>query len=227
MGTVPLPVSNPAGNNQTTPGAGSFAMPQPIVAPAKPGAGANSFVPITAGATPSVATPTPATVPVGTSTSPSGPVAGASSALTTQYNDIYGSGVGGALSQLIGSLPGQSAASLQAYINSLMPQEATAQANVNASLGAAGVGANSSVAAIGDANLQAQETAAIGQEESQLTLNQEQLEGSLLSGTENAAVAENASSGWDVFGQVLQGLGGLAGAATLGAGEAGGFSKLF
>jgi hypothetical protein len=108
-------------------------------------------------------------------------------------------------------MSGTNSAVLQEYIASLVPQEAKAQANVNATLGAGGVSTNSSVAALADANLAAQEQASIAGESASLTQSQEQLTAQLLTGVEPAAAAETAQSGWSVFGDVLSGIGADAG----------------
>jgi len=127
--------------------------------------------------------------------------------LNRQEQAIYGSGVGGAIDSLLNNISGVDSASLQSYIASLQPQEATAQASTNATLGAQGVSGNSSVAAIADSNLQAQETAAIAGESAQLQQSGQQLEAGILTGQEQAAAQETAASGWTVFGDVLGAIG--------------------
>jgi len=125
-------------------------------------------------------------------------------------NNLYGSGLGGALTGLLGSIGGVDSASLQNYVASLQPQEATAQANTNAALGSAGVSGNSSVTGIADANLQSQETAAIAGESAQLQQSGQQLEASILTGQEQAQAQATAdSSPWAIFGDVVGGLGAL------------------
>lgn len=197
-----IPYSNPAGNNQTTPGAGTMAqaVPLPVTSPMNPTAApaANPLI--------------PNVIPGVSSTVPS---AGSTAANQTntqqQLTDIYGQGVGTDLTDLLGSIGGTNSTTLQEFEQSLVPQEATAKANLDASLGAAGVGGNSSVAAIGNANLQAQEFAATSNETAQLTQEGQQLESNILGQTEGAAEKEVASSGWDVFGQVIGDVGSLAG----------------
>lgn len=214
-----VPYSNPAGNNQTTPKlAPTNGTPSPMggvpMTPTahvlQPGAVAASNPLVPTAGLPGTGTP------------------GATDALQDkQLVDIYGKGVGGDVNTLLDSIGGANSATLDEFKASLVPQEATAQANLNASLGAAGVGANSSVAAIGDANLQAQETAAIAGETAQLTQSGQQLDAQLLTGMEGDASKEVASSGWDVFGDVMNAVGGLAGQTVAAAGKAGGFSSLF
>jgi len=183
-----VPYSNKVGNNQTTPGAGATtATNTSVVAPA---AAENSFVPATAA---TAATSTTSTVP-----------SAGGGALGAQLSDIYGSGVGGSLTSLIDSMSGTNSVVLQDYINSLVPQEAKAQSNLDMSLGAGGAGSNSSVAAIGNANLQAQETAAIAGESASLIKDQEHLTAEMLMGiAPTAAQQVSDSSALNVFGQVL------------------------
>lgn len=202
MATSTVPSSNVAGNNQTSPGVSST-QPVPIVAqPVSPtatvtqNAQANPFIPA---ATPTAATTVPSST-VGTVNTLGG---ANNSALSSQLDDIYGTGVGGALDTLLGNISGTNSATLQEYVQSLQPQEATAQANVNASLGAGGVSANSSVAGIADSNLQAQEFADIAGESANLTQSQENLTAQILTGTEGAAVAQTAESPWTDFADVL------------------------
>ena len=124
-----VPYSNPAGNNQTTPGAG--AQPKPIAIPqmnplqpiGTTGTGGNPFipsVPIAAPASPltSGTTGIPVSVPG---------VGGTSTNATNsdkQLTDIYGKGVGGDLNNLLNSIGGTDSATLQEFAQSLVPQEA-------------------------------------------------------------------------------------------------------
>lgn len=233
---VTIPKSNPAGNNQTGPpglnqGKGSGGV-IPVVSgvpsfnPTNPVQSLlnNPLVP----AASTVPSSTTASVPnAGGLIDNTSNVPGTTGALQKQETDMYGKGVGGAISTLLGSIGGVDSATLQEFIKSLLPQEATAKANLDASLGAAGVSGNSSVAAIGEANLQAQETGAIAGEEANLTQSGENLEASILTGQQSAAADEVASSGWDTFAQVLKGVGTLAGDTVGAAGKVGGFSELF
>ena len=205
MATSTIPTSNPAGNNQTTPKAGGI---QPIATPgtvAGTGSSAqqNPYVPITPGSVIGAPATGPTPVPGSTNTN--------QDQTQKQLSDIYGEGVGTDLTNLLGSIGGTDSATLEEYIKSLAPQEATAHANLNTSLGASGVDPNSSVAAIGNANLEAQMFSSIAGESANLTQSGQNLEASILTGMEPAAAAEVASSGWDVFGQVLDAAGNLAG----------------
>lgn len=197
-----VPYSNPAGNNQTTPGAGSGVIPSQSGMPGGP-------IGVAVSPTASASNPLVPTAGLPGTTTSSG--IGTNSQQSKQLDDIYGKGVGGDLNTLLNSIGGVDSATLQQYIASLQPQEATAQANLNASLGAGGVGSNSSVAALGDANLNAQETGMIAGESASLLQSGQNLEASILQGMEPAATAEVSQSGWNVLGDVLQDAGGIAG----------------
>ncbi len=200
-----VPYSNPQGNNQTNPVAGELAsetLPLPRATPtatvSNAAATANPLVPATAttGAAPTV---------------PSAPVSNDSNEL----NQIFGSGVGGDINSFMGSISGTNSVVLQNYINSLQPQLATAQAQTNAALGAGGVSANSSVAGIADANLQAQEQASIAGESANLTESGLGMQESLIQGMEGPAenyTAQTQMEPWELAGAGIEAAGNIAGA---------------
>ena len=134
-----------------------------------------------------------------------------STPFSQQLNDIYGA-TGGEIYNFLQSIGGVDSAVLQDYIASLQPQMATAQANTNASLGAGGVGANSSVAAIATSNLQGQESAAIASESAKLTQSQEQLTADMLmhmAPTAAQQVADKAAMPFEIASSVLGALPGI------------------
>ncbi len=236
MATSTVPVSNVAGNNQTSPmsvsakpimqlpnSGGSVpgaAAPTSTTPPAQP----NSFVPVT----PTSVIGGPATVADPSSLiQSSANTFGTTGALNKQLNDIYGKGVGGDLSSLLNSIGGVDSATLQEYIKSLVPQEASSQATLDAGLGASGVGANSSVSAIANSNLQAQEFATIAGESANLTQSGQQLQANILGEMQNTASQEVAQSGWDFAAPILGAVGNVAGDMFGAAGKAGGFGNLF
>jgi hypothetical protein len=186
-----IPYSNPAGNNQTTPGGGGFITPQTL-----PGLGASIGTPINTaaaaqnplipastaapaapGSTASQAITPTATAPATTTTVPA--AINTTNAPGGELNNIFGA-VGDSVNSFLGSVSGTDSVVLQDYIKSLQPQMATAQAQTNAALGAGGVSANSSVAAIADANLQAQEEASIAGESASLTESGMQMQESMI-----------------------------------------------
>ena len=205
-----IPYSNPAGNNQTTPpvgGAGATstavqALPgvAPTVATAAGGADASSNPLI------------PATSPGGAIPS----VGGGSSA--SEVNNIFGSGVGGDINSFLGSIGGTNSVVLQEYINSLHPQMAKAQADTNAALGAGGVSANSSVAAIADSNLQSQESASIASESAHLTETgmgmQESMIQSMIQPAEQYKQSQDMMP-WEIAGAAIGAGGKIASAAII------------
>ena len=203
-----VPYSNPGGNNQTTPKS-TLAPPTvasvPTVNPVNPVASGqlNPLIPATSTYN---TTGNTGGVPVGTPTAQNA----IDPAAYNQLKDIYG-GTGDLFSTLLGSISGTSSAALQEYTQSLQPQMAQAGANLHASLGAGGVSENSSVASLGEANLQAQETADIAGETSKLTMANEDLEAKLIESVmPDAKQQVTDSSAWSIFGQVLGDIGGVA-----------------
>lgn len=213
--TATVPASNIAGNNQTSPTAvvkGTGSVPaSPIAMPGTAGTtpAQNNFVPVTPGSVLGAGEGGVAN-PSGLVNSPDN-IYGTTGALNKQLQDIYGKGIGGDLGTLLNSIGGVDSATLQEYIKSLVPQEATAEANIGSELGASGVSPNSSVNAIAQANLQAQMFADIAGESANLTQSGQQLQAGILGGVQNTAEQQVAQSGWDVFGQVAQAVGSVAG----------------
>ena len=199
MGTVStgtLPVSRPRPEDSTT--------ATPITAASVTGA-----TPASSGVVPAAAQTTSSSGSTANTSAQNGFITNNSSYssgendLQKQLIDIYGKGTGGSLYALLNNMSGTNSTILQEFIQSLGPQEAQAQASTNAALGAGGVSANSSVAAIADSNLQAQEFAAISGESAQLTQSQEELTANILSGMENKSSAEVSTSAWSTFGNVM------------------------
>jgi hypothetical protein len=235
MAASTIPFSNPAGNNQTNPI--SSVLPKPTSGTGTSGVAPIPGGPVQAGANPvaqnpytpptPIAAPTPTlTGGYATNVAPITPGGVVSNNLQTQLTDIYGQGVGASLFNLLNNSSGTDSTVLQEFIQSLAPQEATASANVNATLGAGGVSANSSVNAIAQSNLQAQEFSTISGESAQLTESNQQLDASVLQNMEGAATSEVSASGWNVLGDVLSGIGQDAGGLMTGIGSLGTASSL-
>jgi hypothetical protein len=199
-----VPYSNPQGNNQTNPGAGGA---KSTLASSQTLPGATSTLASATGA--STANPlVPATA---TATVPSAAMGDSD----YELSKIFGSGVGGDINSFLGSVGGTNSVVLQDYIKSLQPQMATAQAQTNAALGAGGVSANSSVAGIADANLQAQEMASIAGESANLTESGLQMQESMIQGI--AAPVENYTAQeqmepFEILGAGIEAAGNIAGA---------------
>ncbi len=162
-----VPYSNTAGNNQTTPGAAATSTAKQAL----PGSSTST-------STSGLATSANPLVPTGTATSsvPSS----TSTAESSELDSIFGAGVGSEVSSFLGSISGTQSTVLNDYIKSLAPQMATAQAQTNATLGAGGVSANSSVAALADASLNAQEETSIASESASLTESGLQMQESMI-----------------------------------------------
>jgi hypothetical protein len=212
-----VPYSNPAGNNQTTPTSGGT---KSTLAPAQVLPGVSNPVSGTAATTnpliPATATPGMSTVAGTAATVPAANIPNnTTSASSSEINNIFGEGVGGDINSFLGSISGTNSVVLQDYIESLQPQMAKAQAQTNAALGAGGVSADSSVAAIADASLQAQETASIAGESANLTEAGLQMQESMIQGME--APAENYTNNqammpWEIAGGAIGAAGSIAAA---------------
>ena len=209
-----VPPPNVGGRNQTTPGTGGVGSSVPTITsgtiPGSPGSVAtNPYVPNqwAVPKTEAGSTPTPIAAPgvpnVGGLDPSTGNTFGSVGGLDKQLKDIWGSGVGGALGKLLEGMSGTDSQVLQDFIKSLQPSFAQQSANLDARLGAGGVSSNSSVAAIAHSNLGAQENALIADESAKLTMSQEQLTASILERMMDPAQKEVATSGWSIFGDVM------------------------
>jgi hypothetical protein len=131
-----------------------------------------------------------------------------------QLIDIYGKGTGGMLAQLIQNLGSSDSSYLDAYRNAMAGQQAKDISTIGTSLGNAGISANSSTSAIEKGTYLAQSNAQMGLQEQQLIQSQQQQLESLVTGTQQDAKSEVASSWLDTFGQVADIAGTFIGDAT-------------
>jgi len=219
---------NPGGSNQTSPGvsAGRGVSPGMSATPI--------FTP--AGGMTGSTNPYTTTLPTGAGSF--SPTAGITSTLpgtdptqqmnlTKQLTDIYGKGVGGQEAALFSGMGGTNSAAFQAYLQSMAPVNAAQMANLKQQEGAAGISGNSSVDAIAASNLLAQQNAQAAGVNSQMIMQNQQNQLGLLHGMQGDAASEVASSGWDVFGNVLNTIGQVGGEVLGAVTEAGGLSSLF
>jgi hypothetical protein len=223
-----LPTSNVAGNNQTSPGTGAPPTAMPIFTPPQAGPGAPS--PMGAGNPNTLITGLPPTMTGALPGSPTTTAPGTdpnNPLLDKQLVDIFGKGIGGSLDSTLSGMSGVDSAIFQQWQAGQVPVQQQERAAMHQQEGSAGVSANSSVAAIADTDLTGQFNAQAADVNAKLMEQNQQNTLGVLQGAEGAAAKEVASSGWDVFGQVMQGLGGLAGDVVGAAGGAGGFSSLF
>lgn len=204
-----LPASNPGGNNQTSPGVGgAITAPTPVFTPTA-GAGtlpsANPYV----GVAP---TSTPPAAGTGLYNTASSQGSGETD-ISKQLRDIAGKGVGGSLNKLLSSLSGVDSQVFQQWLAAQVPAQASEEARMRGGLGAMGVSGNSSVMGLAEANLGAQFNAQAAAENAALMTQNIGTTTNVLQGMQGAAEKEVASSGWQVFGNVLGQLG--SDAATL------------
>src|SRR3974390_2498427 len=199
MGSVPY--GNPGGVNQTAPQAtGTVATPAQI----------------SGGCVPSSSNPY--MFSSGT-TNPSGSGGGVPTSydpnqqnLQKQWTDIYGQGTGSAMLNEYNNLMGTNSAAFQALQASMAPVFAQQNAQFGQGMGAAGVGPNSTVQALGLSNLLANQGATLSGADASMIMQNQQERLGLLQGTEQASAAEVAQRGWGVFGQVAGAIGNVAGA---------------
>lgn len=230
-----VPTSNFGGNNQTSPPLSTISKPGQVAGGTVPGGtigtsgSSNPYMPI--GITPMSTTGATST---GTSSSSTGSLYDTTSSQSSgesdiekQLIDIYGKGVGGSLNQLLQNMSGTDSSIYQQWLAGQQPVWAQQKADLLGTMGTAGASANSTVVAHGLADLSSQQGAQAAQENSSLMTQQLQDTIGILTGTEQSAQQEVASSGWDVFGQVMQALGNTAGTVVGAASGAGGFSELF
>lgn len=220
-----VPIGNAAGLNQANPALKSPATPKAIAA-----------TPIPGGSMPSASNPfmlgtsAPGSTGSGSvpSTSPAAPTQGQTpdANLLKQWEDMYGKGTGAQMAQLYASMGGTNSAAFQALVQSMAPTFAQQKNDLGQTLGAAGVGANSTVEALGLADLSAKQSATLAGEDAQMIMQNQQNRIGLVQGTQQDAASEVASSGWDVFGQVIGDVGSLAG-DVMGAGGIPGMAHLF
>lgn len=207
VGTVP--VGNGAGS--TNPGPTGMGMLAPTIngGMALPGA-----IP-----TPATAPGIPGITPTG---SPLQPAAGAvpnalagsnPQDLSKQLNDVFGKGVGGALDSTITNLGSNDSTYMQAYTKAMAQPNAENLATLNTTLGNSGVSADSSTAAIANADFQSNVSAQEGLQEQQLQQTDEQNLIGLLTSTQGAANKEASTSVWGDIGAVLGAVGSDVGSA--------------
>lgn len=130
-----------------------------------------------------------------------------------QLTDTFGKGIGGDINSVINNLGSNDSTYMQAYSNAMAGQNAENLSTLNTTLGNAGVGANSSTAAIANADFESNVTSQEGLQEQQLQqLDEENLIG-LLQGTQGAANKEASTSVWGDIGGVLGSIGSDIGSA--------------
>jgi hypothetical protein len=177
------------------PGAMSGQPPQPINTPpgtsSSPGTGAGTSSPAS-GATP---------------VNNGNPIAGytpqQTQQLQKQLNDTYGAGEGGELFSLMSNLGSNDSSYMTAYNQAMSKQTAEGQATLSTAQGNAGISANSSTAAIENADYQSGVASQAGLQEQQLLQTQQGEAIDLTKSTEGATAAENSTSWLNTLSQVV------------------------
>ena len=175
-----IPYSNPAGNNQTTPSVGAASTAVPAALP-------GGTTPMATAAGPAAASNTNPLVPTTTAAGSVPSAVGSNPQTQSELSSIFGTGEASLINNFLSGVGGTQSQVLTEYINSLAPQQAAAQAQTNTALGAGGVSANSSVNAIAQSNLAAQEESTIAAQSASLTETGEQMQESMIQGLEAPA----------------------------------------
>jgi hypothetical protein len=199
MGNPNAPINTPPGAINSG-GAMSGTPPQPVGTPPSTGTSGGSS---SSGATP---------------VNNGNPIAGytpqQTQQLQKQLNDTYGAGEGGELFSLMQNLGSNDSSYMQAYNQAMSKQTAEGQATLSTAQGNAGISANSSTAAIENADYQSGVQSQAGLQEQQLLQTQQQGAINLTESTEGATAAENSTSWLNTLSQVV-GIGAqVAGAVT-------------
>jgi hypothetical protein len=202
MGTVPGGGVSPINTPPTainSGGAMSGTPPQPVGAPPTTGAGAGSS---------SSGTPV---------ANNGNPIAGytpqQTANLQKQLNDTYGKGEGGELFSLMQNLGSNDSSYMQAYNQAMSKQTAEGQASLTTAQGNSGISANSSAAAIENADYQSGVQAQAGLQEQQLLQTQMGDAIGLTESTEQETAAENSTSWLTTAAEVGQTIGTFTSAA--------------
>lgn len=131
-----------------------------------------------------------------------------------ELNNIFGSGVGGLINSVAGDIGSTDSSYMQKYKDAMAGSNAEKLATLETTLGNEGVSADSSTAAIAQADFESGVVADEGLQEQQLQMNDlAQLLG-LTESLEAPAQAAQADSGWNLFGKVVGDVGGAVAGAV-------------
>lgn len=124
-------------------------------------------------------------------------------------NSVYGQDTGTAITNLMNSENSGTAGSLaQAVINANQPNVDRGSASLNTQLAASGISPSSSVSAIENANYEAGVQQQNLSQEAQFALQEQQMQQQLLETLlPSQQQRQTDSSGWSIFGDVMQGVG--------------------
>lgn len=131
-----------------------------------------------------------------------------------ELNNIFGSGVGGLINSVAEDIGSTDSSYMQKYKDAMAGSNAEKLATLETTLGNEGVSADSSTAAIAQADFESGVVADEGLQEQQLQMNDlAQLLG-LTESLEAPAQAAQADSGWNLFGKVVGDVGGAVAGAV-------------
>lgn len=130
------------------------------------------------------------------------------------FQQTYGQGTGTALANTLGGLGTSTSIAEQNMINATMGAAQLGWGNIESGMGARGVSADSSTAGLAAGDYWGQVSQGIASETGQIGLNEENTLINALTGEGSAHGSD--VSGWQTFGNVMQGVG----SAALGLGEA-------
>ena len=229
MATSTVPFGNPAGVNQANPALKNSSII---------GSTTTSLNPIPGGSVPAASNPyimgagtTPGatssgSVPSSSSGSPlpskftytdpsvlPGTDPGQQQLLQKQFVDIAGKGTGGQLAQQYAGMAGTDSAIFEQWMKGQQPVWAQQKADFGQTMGAAGISPNSTVEALGLTNLESNQAAQAGAMNARLMEHNQQNQLGILQEMLKPSIQEVASSGWDVFGNVMNAISSVEGAA--------------
>jgi hypothetical protein len=237
MGTVPY--ANPGGINQTAPTTASAAG-APKAYPLSSGTSVPGAIP--GGSQPSTLNPysfasgvgavpgavgSPTGTPTTTMPGTTGPNA-QDSDLYKQWTDILGTGTGGSLFSFMQGLPGTQSDIFKQWLSSMQPQYNAAEQARKQSLSAGGVSPNSTINALSESNLQAEEVAQQGGVNAQLMQTNQADTMNILQNMQGLAAQQVVSdSPWATFGRIINAAGAIGGDIMGMAGGMGAVKGLF
>jgi hypothetical protein len=133
------------------------------------------------------------------------------------FNSVYGVDTGTAITNLLNSEGGGAASTVaQQIIQANAPNVAKGSADLNTGLAAAGISPSSSVSAIENANYMGQVQQQNLAEEAKVGLSEQEMQQQLLESLlPSQQQRQTDSSGWSIFGDIMQGIGDVAGIALL------------
>jgi len=195
----------------------------PMAKPALMGGGPQAPTPPTLPGVPApqvgtIATPGAGGAMIPTTPLPAPPnVTGVTPINNQDFKSVYGDDTGTLIGQVLNSESGGTASSIaQQIIQANAPNVAKGSADLNEGLAASGISPSSSVSAITNANYMGQVQQQNLAEEAKIGLSEQEMQQQLLESLlPTQQQRQTDSSGWSIFGDIMSGIGDVAGAALL------------